>query len=147
MSAMESRVSSELAELLVLRPIIEANLALQCAVDMIIAVRVCMIFSESKTSIASTDRVLNTLIRNAVQSGSFTAAFAFGAMLSCRFSPGTYMLALFSVPIGRIYTHASGKCEIAMGIYRDPERYHRHQSKRSSMIKRWEGGPSLYRPP
>ncbi|KAJ7699087.1 hypothetical protein B0H14DRAFT_3174145 [Mycena olivaceomarginata] len=28
----------------------------------------------------------------------------------------------------------------AMGIYRDPERHHRHQSKRSSMIKRWEGG-------
>ncbi|KAF7349109.1 hypothetical protein MVEN_01433100 [Mycena venus] len=118
-SALESWVSSELAELLVLRPIIEANLALQCAVDMIIAVRVCMIFSGSKTSVASTDRVLNTLIRNAVQSGSFTAAFAFGAMLSCRFSPRTYMLALFSVPIGRIYTHTMMDQLISRGELRN----------------------------
>ncbi|KAJ7797752.1 hypothetical protein B0H14DRAFT_2618607 [Mycena olivaceomarginata] len=72
-----------------------------------------------------TDKVLNRLIRTAVQSGFFTggwsgtlnepydglnvqgilAVFALGTLFSFRFSPGTYMIALFTFPIGRIYTH------------------------------------------
>jgi len=104
-AAIESWIFSELAKLVALQPIVEGNLALQCAVDVVIAIRLTIIFSKSKTSFAKTDRVLNTLIRNAVQSGSFTAVFALGTLFSFRFSPGTYMLALFALPIGRIYTH------------------------------------------
>ncbi|KAJ6537942.1 hypothetical protein B0H19DRAFT_1270321 [Mycena capillaripes] len=104
-AAIESWIFSELAKLIALQPVVEANLALQCAVDVIVAIRLSLIFSKSKTSFAKTDRVLNTLIRNAVQSGSFTAVFALGTLFSFRFAPGTYMLALFALPIGRIYTH------------------------------------------
>ncbi|KAJ7867775.1 hypothetical protein B0H14DRAFT_2731048 [Mycena olivaceomarginata] len=104
-AAIESWIFSELAKLVALQPVVEANLALQCGVDVIVAVRLSLIFSKSKTSFAKTHRVLNTMIRNAVQSGSFTAIFALGTLFSFRFAPGTYMLALFALPIGRIYTH------------------------------------------
>ncbi|KAF7359640.1 hypothetical protein MVEN_00687900 [Mycena venus] len=93
------------AKLVALRPIVEGKLLLLCCVDVIIAVHLSLIFSRSKTSFARTDRVLNVLIRNAVQSGSFTAIFALGTVLSFRLSSDTSMLVLFSLPIGRIYTH------------------------------------------
>ncbi|KAJ6540363.1 hypothetical protein B0H19DRAFT_1381540 [Mycena capillaripes] len=104
-AAIEAWIFSQLAKLVMLQPVVEANLALQCAVDVIVAIRLFLIFSKSKTSFTMTDRVLNILIRNAVQSGSFTAIFALGTLFSFRFAPGTYMLALFALPIGRIYTH------------------------------------------
>ncbi|KAJ6492158.1 hypothetical protein C8R45DRAFT_1137252 [Mycena sanguinolenta] len=100
-AAIESWIFSELAKLVALQPVVEANLALQCAVDVIVAIRLSLIFSKSKTRFAKTDRVLNILIRNAVQSGSFTAIFALGTLFSFHFAPGTYMLALFALPIGR----------------------------------------------
>ncbi|KAJ7112663.1 hypothetical protein C8R44DRAFT_985083 [Mycena epipterygia] len=98
-------ISSELAKLAALQPVIEANLASQCAVDVLIAIILCIMFSYSKTSIKRTDKVLNRLIRTAIQSGFFTGIFALGNLLSLHFSPGTYMLALFALPIGQIYTH------------------------------------------
>lgn len=82
-----------------------------------------MAFSKSKTSFAKTDRVLNRLIRMAIQSGAFTGAcasingdlgsmqraiqgvFALGTLLMFRLFPDTQMLTLFALPIGRIYTH------------------------------------------
>ncbi|KAJ7321343.1 hypothetical protein DFH08DRAFT_1085930 [Mycena albidolilacea] len=93
------------AKLVTLRPIVEGELLLQCCVDVIIAVHLSLIFCRSKTSFARTDRVLNILIRNAVQLGSFTAIFALGIVLAFRLSSDTSMLVLFSLPIGRIYTH------------------------------------------
>ncbi|KAJ7347576.1 hypothetical protein DFH08DRAFT_1002552 [Mycena albidolilacea] len=119
-SAIEAWIFSELAKLVVLQPIVEVQLTLQCAIDVILAV-----YSNSKTTIPRTDKVLNRLIRTAVQSGFFTggwsgthnerydglsargisAVFALGILFSFRFSPGTYMIALFTFPIGRIYTH------------------------------------------
>ncbi|KAJ7467507.1 hypothetical protein FB451DRAFT_1258724 [Mycena latifolia] len=104
-AAIQSWILSELAKLIALQPVVEANLALQCAIDVIIAIRLTVSFSHSKTSFGRTDKVLNRLIRTAVQSGFFTAVFALGTLLSFRFSPGTYMIALFALPIGRIYTH------------------------------------------
>ncbi|KAJ6493380.1 hypothetical protein C8R45DRAFT_928140 [Mycena sanguinolenta] len=104
-----------------LQPIVEANLALQCAIYVAIACEILLggllnsnlappailtlTLCKSKTSFAHTDRILNRLIRTAVQSGSFTALFALGTLFSVRFSPKTFMLDLFALPIGRIYTH------------------------------------------
>ncbi|KAJ7463606.1 hypothetical protein FB451DRAFT_1042867 [Mycena latifolia] len=104
-AAIQAWILHELAKLIALQPVVEANLALQCAIDVIIAVRLTVIFSRSKTSFGRTDKVLNRLIRTAVQSGFFTAVFALGTLFAFRFSPGTQMIALFSLPIGRIYTH------------------------------------------
>ncbi|KAJ6511613.1 hypothetical protein C8R47DRAFT_1314520 [Mycena vitilis] len=88
-----------------IQPIVEANLSFQMALDVLIAGILTWIFSKSKTSFKRTDKVLNRLIRTAVQSGSFTAVFALGTLFTFRFAPGTYMLAIFALPIGRIYTH------------------------------------------
>ncbi|KAJ7112652.1 hypothetical protein C8R44DRAFT_882415 [Mycena epipterygia] len=98
-------ISSELARLTTLQSVIEANLALQCAVDVLIAIILSMMFSSSKTSFTPMDKVLNRLSRTAIQSGVFTSIFALGTLLSFHFSPGTYIVALFLLPIGRIYTH------------------------------------------
>ncbi|KAJ7912989.1 hypothetical protein B0H13DRAFT_1874279 [Mycena leptocephala] len=103
-AAIESWIFSELAKLVALQPIVEGNLALQCAVDVTIAAILTVLLSRSKTSFPKTDKVLDRLIRTAVQSGFFTAIFALGTLFSFRFSPGTYMIALFALPIGRIYT-------------------------------------------
>ncbi|KAJ7463582.1 hypothetical protein FB451DRAFT_1264958 [Mycena latifolia] len=98
-------ILSELAKLIALQPVVEANLALQCTIDVIIAIVLTVFFSRSKTSFGRMDEVLNRLIRTAIQSGFFTAVFALGSLFAFRFSPGTYMIGLFSIPIGRIYTH------------------------------------------
>ncbi|KAJ7657591.1 hypothetical protein B0H17DRAFT_1213437 [Mycena rosella] len=103
-AAIQSWIFSELAKLAALQPVVEGNLALQCAIDVIITVVLCTMYSKSKTSFTRTDQVLNRLMRTAVQSGLFTAVFALGTLLSFRISPGTYMIALFALPIGRIYT-------------------------------------------
>ncbi|KAJ7463575.1 hypothetical protein FB451DRAFT_457146 [Mycena latifolia] len=104
-AAIQSWILSELAKLIALQPVVEANLTLQCAIDVIIAIVLTVIFSRSKTSFRRTDEVLNRLIRTAVQSGFFTAVFALGTLLLFRFSPGTQIFVLFALPIGRIYTH------------------------------------------
>ncbi|KAF8171187.1 hypothetical protein K438DRAFT_1982177 [Mycena galopus ATCC 62051] len=90
----------ELAKLAVLQPVVEVNLSLQCAIDVILTV-----YSNSKTTFPRTDKIFNRLIRTAVKAGFFTAVFALGTLFSFRFAPNTYMLALFALPIGRIYTH------------------------------------------
>ncbi|KAJ6628566.1 hypothetical protein B0H10DRAFT_1990453 [Mycena sp. CBHHK59/15] len=104
-AAIESWIFSELAKLVALQPVVEGNLALQSSLDVIISIILSYTFSQSKTSFSSTDKVLNRLIRGAVQSGVFTSIFALGTLLSFRLSPATYMIALFALPIGRIYTH------------------------------------------
>ncbi|KAJ7463609.1 hypothetical protein FB451DRAFT_457429 [Mycena latifolia] len=104
-AGIQALILSELTKLIALQPVVEANLALQCAIDVIIAIVLTVIFSRSKTSFGRMDEVLNRLIRTAIQSGLFTAVFALGTLFAFRFSPGTFMIGLFSIPIGRIYTH------------------------------------------
>ncbi|KAJ7088764.1 hypothetical protein B0H15DRAFT_800733 [Mycena belliarum] len=103
-AAVQCWVLAELAKLIAIRPVVEANLALQCVIDVAIAAILSVAFSRSKTDLRRTDKVLNRLSRHAVQSGSFTAIFALGTLFSFRFSPETYMSGLFGLPIGRIYT-------------------------------------------
>ncbi|KAJ6537973.1 hypothetical protein B0H19DRAFT_1382585 [Mycena capillaripes] len=104
-AAIEAWISSEQAKLVLLQPIVEVNFALQCAIDAIIAVVLTVVYTKSKTTFPRTDRVFDRLIRTAVQSGFFTAVFALGILFSFRFSVDTYMMSLFALPIGRIYTH------------------------------------------
>ncbi|KAF8210028.1 hypothetical protein K438DRAFT_1960254 [Mycena galopus ATCC 62051] len=104
-AAIGTWIFSEWPEPHALHPAAEANLSLQCAIDVIIAAILTRIYSKSKTAFSSTDTVLNRLIRTAVSSGSFTAVFALGTLFAFRFSPETCMVALFGIPIGRIYTH------------------------------------------
>ncbi|KAF8184548.1 hypothetical protein K438DRAFT_1598313 [Mycena galopus ATCC 62051] len=104
-AAIQAWAFSELAKLAVLQPIVAVNLALQCAVDVILTAVLTVVYSNSKTTFPRTDKIFNRLIRTAVQSGFFTSVFALGNLFSFRFAPGTYLIALFNFPIGRIYTH------------------------------------------
>ncbi|KAF8171166.1 hypothetical protein K438DRAFT_1982160 [Mycena galopus ATCC 62051] len=104
-AVIKTTVISELAKLAVLQPIVEVNLTLQCALDVILTAVLTVVYSNSKTTFPRTDKVFNRLIFTAVQSGFFTAVFALGTLFSFRFAPSTYMIALFALPIGRIYTH------------------------------------------
>ncbi|KAJ6493391.1 hypothetical protein C8R45DRAFT_1073285 [Mycena sanguinolenta] len=102
--AVKSWFIVKMTKLHVIQSVMEANLALQCVVDVIIASTLTWTFCKSKTSFAHTDRALNRLIRTAVQSGSFTAFLALGTLFSVRFSSKANTLTLFVLPIGRIYT-------------------------------------------
>ncbi|KAF7360234.1 hypothetical protein MVEN_00752200 [Mycena venus] len=104
-AAIEAWIFHKLAKLVLLHPIAGVNLALQCAIDVIIAAVLTVVYSKSKTTFVRTDKVFDRLIRTAVQSGFFTAVFALGTLFSFQFSPDTFMFALFTFPIGRIYTH------------------------------------------
>ncbi|KAJ7892580.1 hypothetical protein B0H14DRAFT_2686895 [Mycena olivaceomarginata] len=104
-AAIEAWIISEPAKLVLLQPIVEVNNVLQCAIDVIIAVVLTVVYTKSKTTFARTDRVFDRLIRTSVQSGFFTAVFALGIVFSFRFSTSTAMISLFSLPIGPIYTH------------------------------------------
>ncbi|KAF7378252.1 hypothetical protein MSAN_00250400 [Mycena sanguinolenta] len=104
-AAVKTWLELELTKIAALQPVVEANLALQCGIDVIIATILTLTLRKSKTSITRTDRILNRLIRIAVQSGSFTAFFALGTLFSFRFSSQTEMLGLFALSIGRVYTH------------------------------------------
>ncbi|KAJ6537894.1 hypothetical protein B0H19DRAFT_1270286 [Mycena capillaripes] len=104
-AAIQALIIHRLSQVKALLPQVQANLALQCAMDVAIAVILTMAFSQSKTSFPKTDRVLDRLIRTAIQSGAFTALFALGTLLMFRLFPETQMITLFALPIGRIYTH------------------------------------------
>ncbi|KAJ6569866.1 hypothetical protein DFH09DRAFT_1363000 [Mycena vulgaris] len=104
-AAIEAWTFSEQTKLVLLQSIVMINSALQCAIDVIIAVVLTVVYTKSKTTFARTDKVFDRLIRTAVRSGFFTAVFALGILFSFRFSADAYVVSLFALPIGRIYTH------------------------------------------
>ncbi|CAK5284819.1 unnamed protein product [Mycena citricolor] len=104
-AGIRSWILADLKKLFVLGPIVKANLAMQCGLDIFIAAALSVIFERSKTSLKRTDQVLNRLIQTAVQSGFFTAVFALGSLFAFHFGPRTSVISVFALPIGRIYTH------------------------------------------
>ncbi|KAJ6615057.1 hypothetical protein B0H10DRAFT_107168 [Mycena sp. CBHHK59/15] len=101
----QSWILSDLTKLHNLQPLVEGNLALQATLDVSISLILAYCLSKSKTTFKRTDMVLNRLIRGAVESGFFTSICALGELFSFRFAAGTYVIGLFALPIGRIYTH------------------------------------------
>ncbi|KAJ7223639.1 hypothetical protein C8J57DRAFT_234730 [Mycena rebaudengoi] len=101
----QSWILSDLRKLAALQPLVEGNLALQAALDVIISGILTSCFIKSKTSFKRTDMVLNRLIRGAIESGVFTSICALGELFAFRFAQGTYIIGMFALPIGRIYTH------------------------------------------
>ncbi|KAF8875357.1 hypothetical protein CPB85DRAFT_1260079 [Mucidula mucida] len=59
----------------------------------------------SRTGTRSTEKVVNRLIRGAVQTGFFATLFALGDTLSFLFANNTALHGFFVYPIGRIYTN------------------------------------------
>ncbi|KAJ7620164.1 hypothetical protein FB45DRAFT_929580 [Roridomyces roridus] len=116
-AAIQATIVTTLDKVDNLRGPVEGNLALQATLDIIVSIILSARFYQSKTRIHAvsfaqsksrlrrTNKGLNMLMRAAIQSGIFTSLFAIGSLLAYRYAPGTYMNLIFSVPIGRIYTH------------------------------------------
>jgi len=70
-------------------------------------VTLTIIFSRSRTGIRKTDAVLDRLIRGAIQTGFFIGIFSLGSLITFVLLPNTSLYAIFSIPLGRIYTNVS----------------------------------------
>ncbi|KAJ7687635.1 hypothetical protein B0H17DRAFT_1136185 [Mycena rosella] len=128
-AAIQSWIFSELAKLAALQPVVEGNLALQCAIDVIITGRTDRSSINNNQLTCQQSRLVHDVLQvkdqlhsdgpgaeptdahrgpvwiiHGKHSRSVAAVFALGTLLSFRISPGTYMIALFALPIGRIYT-------------------------------------------
>ncbi|KAJ7242442.1 hypothetical protein C8J57DRAFT_1526138 [Mycena rebaudengoi] len=101
----QSWIFANLQRLAEIQLLVEGNLALQASLDVIITGILTYGFTKSKTSVKRTDMVLNRLIRGAIESGVFTSLCALAELFAFRIAVGTYVIVVFALPIGRIYTH------------------------------------------
>jgi hypothetical protein len=98
-------IAGDLRKFEPLVPGVTAWLALQTIADGTITGVLIYILTKSQTGFRKTDSVLNRLIRGAIQTGLFASLFALGDLFSFRFLMETNFYAMFSYPIGRIYTN------------------------------------------
>ncbi|KAH8828253.1 hypothetical protein DL96DRAFT_1162707 [Flagelloscypha sp. PMI_526] len=110
-------------ELKTLRTMVAIWLGFQVATDLTINGKYCLLsnvpvsrqidsgylaflLSTSRTGFPSTDRLVNRLIKTAIQSGFFCSLFAIGDIIAFATRPTTSLYGIFAIPIGRIYTNA-----------------------------------------
>ncbi|KAI9569095.1 hypothetical protein HD554DRAFT_654013 [Boletus coccyginus] len=86
-------------------PLAIACFSTQIAADVFITITLTIIFSRSRNGIHKTDAVLNRLIRGAIQTGFFVGIFSLGTLITFVLLEKTNLFAMFSIPIGRIYTN------------------------------------------
>ncbi|KAF8994563.1 hypothetical protein BDQ17DRAFT_1331047 [Cyathus striatus] len=98
-------IAADLRKFGPLVPGVTAWLALQTVADGTITAVLIVVLSKSHTGFRKTDTILNRLIRGAIQTGLFASFFALGDLFSFRFLAETNFYAMFSYPIGRIYTN------------------------------------------
>ena len=70
-------------------------------------VTLVIVFSRSRTGVRGTDTILNRFIRGAIQTGLFAGIFSVADLITLVVLPKTSLYAMFTVPIGRIYTSVS----------------------------------------
>jgi hypothetical protein len=70
-------------------------------------VTLVIVFSRSRTGFRKTDSVLKRLIRGAIQTGLFAGIFSMADLITFIVLPNTELYAMFTIPIGRIYTNVS----------------------------------------
>ncbi|KAF9011000.1 hypothetical protein BDZ89DRAFT_500480 [Hymenopellis radicata] len=85
--------------------VVIAWLTFQITSDIFITCGLTFVLVRSKTGIRSTEKVLNRLIRGAIQTGFFATLFGLGHMLSFLCANDTSLHGFFVYPIGRIYTN------------------------------------------
>ncbi|KAJ7456857.1 hypothetical protein B0H11DRAFT_2199945 [Mycena galericulata] len=63
------------------------------------------VLSRSKTGFRRTDKIINSLIRGAIQSGLLVTMFTLGDLLCFTLSSKTNLYTMFVYPLGRVYTN------------------------------------------
>ena len=66
-----------------------------------------IVFSRSRTGFRKTDTILNRFIRSAIQTGLFASILALGDLITFVVLPDMNFYAMFTIPIGRVYTNVS----------------------------------------
>ncbi|RDB29913.1 hypothetical protein Hypma_014087 [Hypsizygus marmoreus] len=93
------------SELLVLQPLVTLWLAVQTAIDLVIAGLMARLLYRSRTGFRNTDTVIKRLIRGAIQTGCFAAIFVMGDLIAFLVSTDSNLYGMFAIPLGRIYTN------------------------------------------
>jgi hypothetical protein len=86
-------------------PVVIGWLTMQVVVDAFITITLVIVFSRSRTGFRKTDSVLKRLIRGAIQTGLFAGIFSMADLITFIVLPNTELYAMFTIPIGRIYTN------------------------------------------
>ncbi|KAJ7512896.1 hypothetical protein B0H11DRAFT_2267931 [Mycena galericulata] len=73
--------------------------------DLLISGVLIFVLSRSKTGFRRTDKIINSLIRGAIQSGLLVTIFTLGDLLCFTLSSKTNLYTMFVYPLGRVYTN------------------------------------------
>ncbi|KAF8637858.1 hypothetical protein AX17_002484 [Amanita inopinata Kibby_2008] len=99
-----SWIIKDLDKLATLDSLVICWLALQTAVDLLIAGVLSFALYRSRTKIRRTNKVVYRLIRTAIQTGVFSTIFAMGYLVAFLVSPEANFDMLFGFPFGCVYT-------------------------------------------
>ncbi|RDB29953.1 hypothetical protein Hypma_013819 [Hypsizygus marmoreus] len=80
--------------------------ALSTAIDVMIAVTLCIMLNNARTGFKKSDTIINRLILFVVNTGVLTSCCAVGSLVSLLASPNTLIYASFYFCIGRFYTNS-----------------------------------------
>ncbi|KAJ7512897.1 hypothetical protein B0H11DRAFT_1947892 [Mycena galericulata] len=103
-AGIKAYVIREIADFGPLIPLVIARFSLLSCADLLIAVVLIYALSRSKTDFRRTDKIINSLIRNAIQSGLLVTIVSLGDLFLFAFFSSTNLYSLFVYPLGRIYT-------------------------------------------
>ncbi|EPQ59857.1 hypothetical protein GLOTRDRAFT_126152 [Gloeophyllum trabeum ATCC 11539] len=104
-AGIRSGIIQDVAGFGVLAPLVICWLGFQTAADLSITFVLSWALYRSRGGIQRTNRILNRLIRGAVQTGLFASIFALGDLFGFLLHRQTNLYAMFAYPIGRIYTN------------------------------------------
>ncbi|KAF7368627.1 hypothetical protein MVEN_00186700 [Mycena venus] len=100
-----SGVIQEIAKFGRLVPFVVLWLTFQSLSDFIISASLIAVLARSRTGLRSTDAIINRLIQGAIETGTLASVFALADLFSFVFFRNTNLYAMFTFPIGRIYTN------------------------------------------
>ncbi|KAF5368033.1 hypothetical protein D9758_004336 [Tetrapyrgos nigripes] len=78
--------------------------AVQFAMDLVLAALVTLTLQRSRTAFEETNVVLNRLIRGSIQAGSLAAIFEMGNLIAFRVAPSSFVYMVFAVGLGRTFS-------------------------------------------
>ncbi|TFK53267.1 hypothetical protein OE88DRAFT_1733230 [Heliocybe sulcata] len=104
-AGIRSGIIQDVSKFAVLAPLVICWLGFQTAADLAITFVLSIVLYRSRGGIQKTNKILNRLIRGAVQTGLFASIFALGDLFGFLLLRQTNVYAMFAYPIGRIYTN------------------------------------------
>ncbi|KZT19766.1 hypothetical protein NEOLEDRAFT_933578 [Neolentinus lepideus HHB14362 ss-1] len=105
LAGIRSGIVKDVSKFAVLAPLVICWLGFQTAADLSITFVLSIALYRARGPIQKTNKMLNRLIRGAVQTGLFASIFALGDLFGFLLHRNTNLYGMFAYPIGRIYTN------------------------------------------